>query len=521
MHGNVARQQAPHIFHGWLVVAGAFAVTFVGYGCVYSFTAFIDSLQREFGASRGSVSVVFSLAAFLYFGLGSVSGPLADRVGSRRLAVAGMLLVGLGLAAVAAAQSLAQVYAVYGLAVGLGVGLSYVPAMGAVQRWFARRRALASGLASSGIGAGTLVVPPLAALLIAHLGWRPAYVALGVTAAIVGAGLALLIENDSRDRGLAPDGEALGAAAAPPAGATLRDAIRSRRFLALYGACLACSFGVFVPFVHLAPYAIDHGVAQSSAVLLVSAIGIGSTIGRFLLGGLADRLGHDRSLVATYLAMALAMVIWLVSATFWPLAVFGFVFGAAYGGWVALLPAVVMDHFGGRNISGIIGILYTSAGIGTLLGPSAAGFAAHPMQGPTGRGRCGSRLRPANASASGPITTMISATGRASCACAATTACASPRCCRRSGRRRTPPSMTPTRRPSPNGSAGSRRCGISAARASRRTRRTCGRTRATIAARSRRSCSRACTAATCRPNGAISAGGAHDQPAVDAERHLL
>jgi MFS family permease len=65
----------------------------------------------------------------------------------------------------------------------------------------------------------------------------------------------------------------------------------------------------------------------------------------------------------------------MVSTTFWPLAIFGFVFGSAYGGWVALLPAVVMDHFGGRNVSGIIGILYTSAGIGTMVGPSAAGFA--------------------------------------------------------------------------------------------------------------------------------------------------
>jgi MFS family permease len=375
MHGNVARPKASHIFYGWFVVAAGFAVTFVGFGCVYSFTAFIDALQREFGASRGSVSMVFSLAAFLYFGLGSISGPLADRFGSRRMAVAGMLLVGLGLAAVAAARSLGQVYAVYGLAVGIGVGLSYVPAMGAVQRWFTRRRAFASGLASSGIGVGTLVAPPLAALLVAHLGWRPAYVVLGVTAAIIGGGLALLIENDPRDRGLAPDGDPPGAAAAQPAGATLRDAIRSRRFLALYGACLACSLGVFVPFVHLGPYAVDHGVAHSSAVLLVSALGLGSTIGRFLLGGLADRLGHDRALIATYIAMALALVIWLGSTTFWPLAVFGFVFGAAYGGWVALLPAVVMDHFGGRNVSGIIGILYTSAGIGTLLGPSAAGFA--------------------------------------------------------------------------------------------------------------------------------------------------
>lgn len=50
-------------------------------------------------------------------------------------------------------------------------------------------------------------------------------------------------------------------------------------------------------------------------------------------------------------------------------------FGLAYGGWVALLPAVVMDYFGGRNVSGLIGVLYTSVGFGTLIGPSAAGFA--------------------------------------------------------------------------------------------------------------------------------------------------
>jgi OFA family oxalate/formate antiporter-like MFS transporter len=58
-----------------------------------------------------------------------------------------------------------------------------------------------------------------------------------------------------------------------------------------------------------------------------------------------------------------------------PLAVFAFAFGVAYGGWVALLPSVVMDYFGGRNVSGIIGVLYSSVGFGTLIGPSAAGFA--------------------------------------------------------------------------------------------------------------------------------------------------
>src|SRR5216684_6375802 len=88
----------PRIFYGWFVVAAAFGVTFVGFGCAYTFSAFLESLQRDFGASRGSVSSVFSLAGFLYFGLGVVSGPLADRFGSRRLAVTGMILTGLGLA---------------------------------------------------------------------------------------------------------------------------------------------------------------------------------------------------------------------------------------------------------------------------------------------------------------------------------------------------------------------------------------------------------------------------------------
>jgi MFS family permease len=365
------------VFRGWYVVAAAFTVMMVGFGCAYSFSAFVDSLQTDFGASRGSVSLVFSFAGFLYFALGVVSGPLADRWGSRRLAFAGMILVGLGLAFASAARSLTEVYIAYGLGVGLGVGASYVPAIGAVQRWFVKRRGFASGLAVSGIGVGTLVVPLLAAWLIASAGWRNAYLILGLLAVIVGAGMALLIENDPRDRGLAPDGEPIrpDQASAPPSGASVRDAIRSRPFIGLYVSCVICSFGVFVPFVHLVPYAIDHGVTKASAVFLLGVIGIGSTAGRFFLGGLADRMGRRAALLAMYGGMALALAIWAVASGFWMLALFAFAYGVFYGGWVAVLPAVVMDYFGGRNVSGIIGILYTSVALGTLIGPSAAGFA--------------------------------------------------------------------------------------------------------------------------------------------------
>ena len=367
---------SPRLFHGWLVVAGAFAVTFVGFGSAYTFSAFVAPLQQDFAASRGSVSLVFSLAGFLYFGLGIVSGPLADRWGSRRLAVAGMVLVGLGLALASAARSLAEVYAAYGLGVGLGVGCSYVPALGAVQRWFARRRGFASGLAVSGIGVGTLVLPPLASLLIAALGWRQAYLVLGGLA-LLGAGMALMIENDPRARGLGPDGDPPQSAVQSmrPTGASVSEAITSRLFVSLYAACLICSFGLFVPFVHLVPYAMDHGVAPSSAALLLGVIGAGSTAGRFFLGGLADRIGRRRALLAMFVGMALALAVWAVATDLWPLAAFAFAYGVFYGGWVAILPAVVMDYFGGRNVSALIGILYTSVAFGTLIGPSAAGFA--------------------------------------------------------------------------------------------------------------------------------------------------
>lgn len=373
---NVASSDS-RIFYGWFVVAAAFTVTFVGFGCAYTFSAFVESLQREFGASRGSVSLVFSVAGFLYFSLGMISGPLADRWGSRRFAILGMLLVGAGLIFAAAARTIVEVYLAYGLGVGLGIGCSYVPVVGAVQRWFLKRRGFASGLAVSGIGVGTLVMPPFASHLIESVGWREAYVVLGVVAAVLGVGMSLLISNDPAARNLAPDGEAVArnAPVAPVSGTSLRDAIGTRDFLSLYAACLICSFGVFVPFVHLVPFAVDHQVQQSSAVLLLGVIGVGSTMGRFFLGGLADRIGRQSFVLAMYIGMAASLAIWAVASGFWLLAAFALLFGLFYGGWVAILPALVMDRFGGRSVSGIIGVLYTSVGFGALVGPSAAGFA--------------------------------------------------------------------------------------------------------------------------------------------------
>ena len=367
----------PRIFYGWFVIAGTFGVTFFGFGCAYTFSAFIASLQQDFAASRGSVSLVFSLAGFLYFALGAVSGPLADKWGARRLAVAGMIVTGLGLALASLARTLVEVYAAYGLGVGIGIGLSYVPVLGVMQRWFIRRRGFASGIGVAGIGVGTLVMPPLASLSITAFGWRETYLILGVFAAVFGGGLAFLIEDDPRSRGLGPDGDPIPMGSQPVthAEASMVKAIKSRRFAGLFVSSLLGSFGVFVPFVHLVPYARDHGVPQSAAVLLLGAIGVGSTAGRFFLGGLADRLGRSLSVSLMIAGMALTFVVWFFSSSFWPLAAFALMYGLFYGGWVALVPAVVADYFGSTNLGGMLGLISLGIAFGTLIGPSAAGFA--------------------------------------------------------------------------------------------------------------------------------------------------
>lgn len=362
-------------FYGWVVVAAVFVITGVGFGCAYSFGSFIAALQAEFGASRGSVSLVFAIAGCLYFGLGVVSGPMADRWGARGVTAVGMVLVALGMVAAGRAQSISQVYWAYGIGIGVGVGFSYVPGLGVVQRWFLKRRGFASGLAVSGIGVGTLLVPPLAAWLIDVLGWRQAYLALGGGALVLGLLATGLMADDPRAFGTGPDGDPATPSNAAAQGLTLREAMRTPRFLTLYAACSVAAFGIFVPFVHLVPHALDQGVSAQRAVLLLGVVGVGSTLGRFFLGALADRFGRDRFLMAMSLGVAAALALWTVSHGFAMLAVVAAVFGVFYGGWVAVIPAVTAEHFGGKHVGSIIGVLYTSVALGTLLGPTAVGYA--------------------------------------------------------------------------------------------------------------------------------------------------
>jgi MFS family permease len=349
--------------YAWVVVAAAFTLMFVGFGAAYSFAAFFTSFEAEFGALRGEIALVFSLCAFLWFSSGAPAGMLADRFGARRVAIAGVACLVLALWLASTARSLAVLYATYSIGIGLGVGLVYVPSVGAVQPWFTANRAFASGLAVAGIGAGNFAGPLLAAWWIDLFGWRGAYLALAGFVLLLGGIAAALLKPKSRDTSSTLEG------------IPLAEALKTTPFWLLFVSLMLSCTGLFVPMVHLGPYATDAGYTEAQGVALVSLIGVGSLVGRFTIGAPADRIGRLPSLCLMYAGLGIMFFLWAVASAYWVLVVFAVVFGVCYGAYVALLPTIVMDLYGPRSVSGIIGCLYTGCGLGTLVGPWLAGVA--------------------------------------------------------------------------------------------------------------------------------------------------
>ncbi len=344
----------------WRMVAAAFVATCAAYGVAYSFGAFFKPMAAEFGAPRSATSAVFSITVLVWCILGPITGHLSDRFGPRIVVATGAVGMGLGLALTSMIDRLWLGYVTYGLGVGVGVACAYVPMVAVVGGWFLRRRNTALGIAVAGIGFGTVCGAPIAAALIAHLGWRATYLVFAAFATATLLGCAWIVER-------------------PPVHVTpsriqLRDAIRSPVFGFLYASSVTVSIALFVPFVYLPSFAHDHGASEFASAALVGIIGGASVAGRMGLGSLADHAGVVRLYQASFLVLALSYGIWLAASTYPVMIVFALVMGAGYGGYVALSPAVIAHLFGTQRMGTVLGALYTSGGFGAMVGPPLVGL---------------------------------------------------------------------------------------------------------------------------------------------------
>lgn len=363
------------MFRGWGIVAAAHVLLALAFGAAYSFGAFFEGIQAHFGAGRFPVASLFAVTALLYYTVGAFSGTLADRFALRTVVGAGVVLLAAGFALASLAPSLSALFVLFGFFAGCGVGLIYVPAVVAVQRWFVRLRSRASGLALAGTGVGTFAAPLLAGWLQQRLGWQAAmqWFALGI--ALLGLAAAFSLVGQPADRGLSPDGDGpVAGTAAPATGAGLAEAIAQLRFWWFFVAIGLGSVSLFAALVHIAPQARGLGMAPTASHGLIALIGVGNVLGRPVLGALGDRLGPLRLLLALAAALAALHLLWGLATGWAALALFALLFGAAHGGCIALYPAVAARWFGTRRLGAILGALYVSVGLAAVVGASASGW---------------------------------------------------------------------------------------------------------------------------------------------------
>lgn len=367
------------LFYGWIVVTLAFTVLCIAYGIQFTFGVFLPFISADTGWDRGRLSLPYSLYVFIYSALGVVTGRLTDRLGPRIVLTVGGCLLGCGIILVGQVRALWQFYIVFGLIAASGMSAAYVPCNATVVRWFTLKRGLALSITSSGASFGMFIFPPLATALITAYGWRWSYVTLGLLAIFTITSCAAFIVRDPEAMGLDPDGQA------PPPSQdlvdnsfsddwTLAEARRTSAFWLLNIIFALTWLVVFMPMVHIVPFAVDLGISHFRAAMTISVIGFAGFAGRLAIGTISDRFGRLFTLGVCLLLQALSFAGFMASSSLSLLYPSAAVFGFSYGGVTALFPALVGDFFGRASVGAIVGFIFALAGSPAAFGPLIAGY---------------------------------------------------------------------------------------------------------------------------------------------------
>jgi MFS family permease len=346
----------------WVVSVAAFVASFVAYGFLYAFGVFLKPMGSALGVNHAVMSSLFSCMSLTGYLLGPLTGDWADHVGPRKVMMAGALVFTAGVVATAHATSFLLAFPSLGIGVGAGLASVYVPSLAAVGEWFKKERAVALGIAVSGIGVGTLVAAPLGAWLVREYGWRNTLTIEGVA----GGSLLFLSSLFMFKPPIKVEGK--------KGSSAVWAKVRSLPFALVFLSRLLSGVPVFVTMVYLPALAEKEGVHSVSAAALVGYIGAGSLLSRIGLNAAAEKIGAIIPFQFSCVCVAVACVIWMFAYSYPALIVFVLVMGISYGGVASLTPAVAIQIFGLENIGELLGFLLLSYGVAAAVGPPIAGI---------------------------------------------------------------------------------------------------------------------------------------------------
>jgi MFS family permease len=370
------------IFYGWWILLACFIIGILtGAVTFFGFTAFVDPLVKEFGWSYTQVSFALSLRGIEMSFLSPLVGFLVDRYGSRRLALWGVITVGIGFIMLSFTRTLWMFYASIVLIAFGGGGCTGVVLMHVIANWFQRKVGLALGILTSGFGASGFLIPVIV-WLIDDFGWRTAVVVLGAVTWIVGIPLVFVIRNSPEECGLCPDGGTKDPLQETgPKGndgeaghVGFRDALKHRAFLFLALSEAIRMMAVAAVITHIMPYLNFLHIPRTTAGLIAAGVSVISIVGRFGFGWLADYFDKRYAIAISMGMMTLGMFLLFYVDVWWVMILFLVLFPAGYGGGTSVRGALLGEYFGRAVFGRLIGLVMGIGAIGAMIGPTLTGY---------------------------------------------------------------------------------------------------------------------------------------------------
>ncbi|MPZ62355.1 MAG: MFS transporter [Propionibacteriales bacterium] len=329
-------------------VAGAVLLD-LAVSSLFAWGVFVPELSRDLRVSGSALTIVFSvgLVGFTAGVLGG--GYAADLVSPRRLAVVSAFGAVCGLLGTAAAGSVAAVVVAFGVVLGLSTGMGYACAVRAAGT-VAARRGLVLALVVSAYAGGTIVIAPVAAVLLDLVGRSGTFVVLAaLTAVVLGTAAGLL----------SPDPPPCRSRTGRHGPVLTRNTVRLWMVFGLgSGPCLA-AFG----------HAGELTTGARAAALGVSLLSAGNLAGRLLAGPVSDRIGRPRALHGNA-ALLVATCVVLATADHRPTVLAALLaLGTQYGALSVLVPAATADTIAAERLGATYGAIFTGWGIAGLLAP--------------------------------------------------------------------------------------------------------------------------------------------------------
>ncbi|MGY3542709.1 MFS family permease [Bradyrhizobium sp. USDA 4515] len=350
----------PDSRRAWLRLVVAVVIGSLGSVGMWSVVVALPVVQTDFGATRGTASLAFTMV-MLGFGLGQVvTGKISDRYGIVAAIGAGIGILGLGYVGAGYAPSI-WAFILLHFAIGLSSAATFGPLMAEASHWFERYRGLAVAIAASGNYVGGTVWPPLVNFGMQSVGWRTTHIAIGIFTAISML-LALMVLRVLMG---AATRRSHGNAAPPRVDLKLStNALTAILSLASISCCVAMS----MPQVHIVAYCGDlgYGVARGAEMLsLMLGFGIISRIGS---GFLADRIGGIRTLLIGSIAQGAALLFYLFFDSLTSLYIISAMFGLFQGGIVPSYAIIVREAMPASEAATRIGIVIFASVFGMSFG---------------------------------------------------------------------------------------------------------------------------------------------------------